>query len=43
MVIDLTNSRRYYDFDDATGRSAFQYAEGPEVFHRKVLLAHKSY
>ena len=42
MVIDLTNSRRYYDFDDATGRSEFQYAEGPEVFHRKVLLACKS-
>ena len=36
MVIDLTNSDRYYWFDDQ-GTSEFQYDTDP-VFHRKVRL-----
>ncbi len=39
MVIDLTNSSRYYEFDEATGTSEFRYpgSDAPQVFHRKVV------
>lgn len=36
MVIDLTNSGRYYDAD-SDGTSEFKYADkNPAVYHRKV-------
>lgn len=36
LVIDLTNSDKYYHFDDE-GASDFQYRDGgAEIFHRKV-------
>ena len=39
MVVDLTNSSRYYSAD-ADGTSEFQYSgpDLPTVYHRKVLV-----
>ena len=38
MVIDLTNSSRYYSFDESAGTSEFQYPgkDPPSIFYRKV-------
>lgn len=38
MVIDLTNSSRYYEFDESDATSEFQYSGGdaPPIFYRKV-------
>lgn len=40
MVIDLTNSSRYYSFDESAGTSEFQYPgiDPPSIFYRKVKL-----
>lgn len=38
MVIDLTNSSRYYEFDESDATSEFRYSGGdaPPIFYRKV-------
>ena len=38
MVIDLTNSSRYYTFDETCGTSEFEYpgTDAQSVFYRKV-------
>jgi len=40
MVIDLTNSSKYYSFDESAGTSEFQYPgnDSPSIFYRKVKL-----
>ena len=40
MVIDFTNSSRYYSFDESAGTSEFQYPgkDPPSIFYRKVKL-----